>query len=104
MDLGQWVQFHIPFAAFFSTTEIHKRPIMTRAVENILVGVIGGAFAAYVTISTLQSVHSAQIDDIRQQIAQEHADTVTQIQSLQAQISNIQTAMLGSRFSGGKIR
>ena len=96
-DLAQWAQHHLPFAAMLATEEIGKRPLMTRVVENVIVGLAGGAIAAYVAINTLQAVHSAQITDIQQEIAQEHQDTVAQIQSLQTQISNVQLGVTATR-------
>ncbi len=95
--LAQWMQLHVPFAALLATEEIGKRPLMTRVIENVIVGVAGGAIAAYVAINTLQAVHTVQITDIQNEIAQEHQDTVQQIQGLQAQISNVQLGVTATR-------
>lgn len=102
--LAQWLHIHFPFAAILATQEIGRRPVMTRILENIIVGLIGGAAAAYVAIDTMQAVHSTQIDDIKHEISQEHQDTLLQIQGLQAQISNIQVTMMGKRFAAGEIK
>ena len=95
--LMTWLHLHVPFAALLATEEIGKRPLMTRVVENVIVGVAGGAIAAYVAINTLQAVHSVQITDIQNEIAQEHQDTVAQIQGLQQQISNVQLGVTATR-------
>jgi hypothetical protein len=95
--LAQWLHLHVPFAAILATQEVGKRPLMTRVIENVIVGVAGGAIAAYVAINTLQAVHSVQITDIQNEIAQEHQDTVTQIQNLQMQISNVQLGVTATR-------
>ena len=95
--LMTWLHLHVPFAALLATEEIGKRPLMTRVVENVIVGAAGGAIAAYVAINTLQAVHSTQINDIQREIAQEHQDTVAQIQGLQQQISNVQLGVTATR-------
>ena len=95
--LAQWMQLHVPFAAILATEELKNKPVLTRALESLLIAAAGGAFAAYITINALQSTHTAQIADIQTEIAQEHQDTVAQIQSLQAQISNVQLGVTATR-------
>ena len=84
-----WLHQHIPFAAMLATEEIGKRPLLTRLVESIIVAVAAGALSAYVAINVLQAKHTAQIDDIRRTMAQEHADSMQQFEMLQQQISDL---------------
>jgi hypothetical protein len=97
IDILQWLHQHVPFAAMLATEEIGKRPLLTRVIESLSIALAGGAFAAYITLTSLQAVHSAQILDLHREIAQEHQDTVMQIQSLQMQITDVQSGVTATR-------
>lgn len=89
-NLAQWATTHLPFLSLLSTEEVGKRPLLTRAIENGIVAVASGAFAAYVTLHTLQAVHNSQIEDLQRMIQVEHQDSLQQFQILQAQITQLQ--------------
>jgi hypothetical protein len=87
---SQWAMTHIPFVTLLATEEVEKRPLLTRAIENGIVALVSGAFAAYVTLHTVQAVHNSQIEDLQRIIQMEHQDSLQQFQILQAQITQLQ--------------
>lgn len=89
--IAQWAMTHIPFFSLMATQEIGQRPLLTRVIENGIVAVASGAFAAFMTLHTLQAVHNTQIEDLQRMIAVEHQDSLQQFQILQSQITQLQS-------------
>ena len=99
--LMQWFQAHVPFVALFTEKVVKERPMLLRAIEALVIAVVGGAFSAYITLNVTQAVEGAQLKDLRDEVAQQHHDTIEQINSLEIQISNIRPQVgYQSRGSG----
>lgn len=88
-QLSLFLQAHIPFAATFVRGEVTPRPVLTRIIEGAMVAAIGGAVSAYITMSNIQAVTTSQLQDLKAELAQQHSDTVRQIEDLHFEVDSL---------------
>ena len=94
MDLEHGVQLsnwfaNLPLIGLMAGRAPEERTMATRIIEGILIAAATGAVTSYVSISTLNAVNSSQIQDIRQEIVQQHNDTMAQLTNIQSEINSL---------------
>jgi hypothetical protein len=71
-----WVHW-IPFAALIAKQTPPNRPMTTRILEQLFIGVIAGAGGAYITIQVTLAVQDNKISMLQLQV-KENADSIHQ--------------------------
>jgi len=80
------LQTHLPFMAVFTKDQIEQRPLLTRVIEGVIIAAAGGALSAYIALTNVQSTTTAQLQDLKEEVAQQHRDTMQEIQALQTEV------------------
>lgn len=76
----------LPFAALMVRNAPPNRPMVTRILEQSLVGIIAGIGGAYVTIKVTLAVQDVQIHNLQGQIQVTEARLTDEIKELRAQM------------------
>lgn len=76
----------IPFAALMSENLPPNRPLMTRILEQSLVGIVAGIGGAYVTIQITNAVQDVQIRALQEQVRVTEMRLSEEIKELRAQM------------------
>lgn len=94
---------NIPILGLVTGKALEDRSMATRIIEGILIAATTGAITSYVSISTLNAVNSSQIQDIKEEIVQQHQDTMAQLANIQNEINilrNIDYSLVPGKGAG----
>ena len=80
-----WLHW-IPFAALMASETPPNRPMTTRIIEQIFIGIIAGAGGSYLTIQITLAVHANNIAALQQQVHEDRESARQDIKELREQL------------------
>lgn len=84
-DEAKWYR-KLPFAGLADKDPPPNRPMLTRIMEQSLVGIIAGIGGAYMTIQITNAVQDEQIKSLQQQLRNTEVRLSEEIKELRAQM------------------